>query len=159
MTEYFAMPEATEHAFRGGWFHTGDVGRVDSDGYLYFVARRREVIRRRGENIAATDVEEAVDAHVDVRESAAVGVPSELSEDDIKVFVVAQPGAQLHPVTIVEHCRFVLPAHMVPRYVEIVADLPKTPTEKIERFRLAALPNTAQTWDVEARAATRRSAS
>ncbi|MEU9886206.1 AMP-binding protein [Sphaerisporangium sp. NPDC051011] len=147
MNGYFDMPEATGKAFRGGWFHTGDIGRLDTDDHLYFVTRGKEVIRRRGENIAATDVEEAINAHPAVRESAAVGVPSELSEEDVKVFVVTQPGAMLRPEDVVEHCSRVLPRHMVPRYVELIRELPKTPTEKIERYRLAALPLTASTWD------------
>jgi crotonobetaine/carnitine-CoA ligase len=150
MNEYFDMPEATRSAFRDGWFHTGDQGRLDADGHLYFVARSREVIRRRGENIAATDVEAAIDAHPDVRESAAVGVPSELSEDDIKVFVVPQPGAVLSGEDVVDHCRRLLPRHMLPRYVDVVEDLPKTPTEKIERLKLAAQPVVGPaTWDAE----------
>jgi crotonobetaine/carnitine-CoA ligase len=149
MNEYYAMSEATREALHGGWFHTGDFGRLDVEGHLYFVARREDVIRRRGENIAAADVEEALDAHPAVRESAAVGVPSELTEDDIKTFVVPQPGAALTPEDVVEHCRRVLPRHMVPRYVELVRDLPKTATEKIERFKLAALPLGSRTWDAE----------
>ncbi len=108
------------------------------------------MIRRRGENIAATDVEAAIDAHPDVQESAAVGVPSELSEDDIKVFVVPQPTSALGAAEVLDHCRAVLPKYMVPRYLEIVDVLPKTPTEKIERARLAALPLTDSTWDADA---------
>lgn len=149
MSEYFAMPDATAHAFRGGWFHTGDTGRLDEAGNLYFVARSREIIRRRGENVAASDVEAGVDSHPEVLESAAVGALSELSEDDIRVFVVAQPGADLAPEDVHAHCRQVLPRHMVPRYIDIVEDLPKTPTEKIERFRLAARPLEADTWDAD----------
>lgn len=149
MTEYFGMPEATEQAFRGGWFHTGDSARLDDDGNLFFASRAKEVIRRRGENIAATDVEAAIDAHPEVQESAAVGVPSELSEDDIKVFVVLQPNSRITPEDVHEHCRSVLPKYMVPRYVEIVSTLPKTPTEKIERARLAARPLDSAAWDAD----------
>lgn len=151
MTEYFGMPEATAQAFRGGWFHTGDSARLDSDGNLFFVSRANEVIRRRGENIAATDVEAAIDAHPGVQESAAVGVPSELSDEDIKVFIVLQPGSRLTPEDIHEHCNSVLPKYMVPRYVEVVDKLPKTPTEKIERTRLAALPLDYANWDADTR--------
>jgi carnitine-CoA ligase len=147
MSEYFANPRLTRQAMRGGWFHTGDLGRLDADRHLYFVSRSREVIRRRGENIAAGDVEAAVDAHPAVQLSAAVGVPSELSEDDIKVFVVPQPGLGLTEADLLEHCRERLPRHMVPRYVEILDRLPKTPTEKVERMTLAARPLTSATWD------------
>lgn len=149
MTEYYAMPEATDTAFRDGWFHTGDLGRLDGNNNLYFVTRSKEVIRRRGENIAAVDIEETIDHHPSVRESAAVGVPSELSEDDIKVFYVLQPDADLSPGELLNHCTQSLPRHMVPRYFQQVPELPKTPTEKIERFKLASRPLTSETWDAE----------
>lgn len=152
MSEYFGIPDVTLTAFRGGWFHTGDFAYLDEDDNLFFASRSREVIRRRGENIAATDVEHAVDASPEVRESAAVGVPSELSDDDIKIFVVPQAGSPVTPANVVEHCTQTLPRYMVPRYVEMVTDLPKTPTEKIERSKLAALPLTAGTWDTDAHA-------
>jgi crotonobetaine/carnitine-CoA ligase len=155
MNEYFAMPRATSNALRGGWFHTGDLGRLDEDGYLYFVSRGKEVIRRRGENIAATDVENGINSHPDVKESAAVATPSELSEDDIRAFIVLQPNASATEAELADHCRRALPAHMVPRYIELVSHLPKTPTEKIERVKLASLPISDRTWDVE-RALARR---
>lgn len=147
MNEYFAMPDATREAMRGGRFHTGDLGYLDAGGHLYFVARGKDVIRRRGENIAATDIDNAIASHPDVREAAAVGVPSELSEDDIKVFVVTQPGTDPRPADLLAHCRELLPQYMVPRYVEFTDQLPKTPTQKIERFKLAALPLGDTTWD------------
>jgi carnitine-CoA ligase len=149
MTEYYAMPTETREALRGGRFHTGDLGYLDEEGYLYFVSRGKDVIRRRGENIAATDIDDAVASHPGVREAAAVGVPSELSEDDVKVFVVVQPGHRVTPEDVITHCANLLPAHMLPRYVEIIGDLPKTPTEKVERFRLAARPLGTDTWDRE----------
>lgn len=149
MNEYFAMPDETREAMRGGWFHTGDLGRLDDQGNLYFCSRGKEVIRRRGENIAATDVERGIDSNSNVMESAAVGVPSELSEDDIKVFVVPKAGSRLTAQNLVEHARVTLPRYMVPRYVEIVDELPKTPTQKVERVRLAALPLTSRTWDAD----------
>lgn len=147
MNEYFAMPEVTAHAMRGGWFHTGDFGRLDAEGFLYFHTRSAEVIRRRGENIAANDVEAGVNSHPDVRESAAVGVLSELTEDDIKVYVVSQTGAPVEMAALWSHCCQVLPRHMVPRYFEMVQDLPKTPTQKIERHKLREMGLTADTWD------------
>lgn len=149
MNEYFAMPDETREAMRGGWFHTGDLGRLDDQGNLYFCSRGKEVIRRRGENIAATNVERGIDSNSNVMESAAVGVPSELSEDDIKVFVVPKAGSRLTAQNLVEHARVTLPRYMVPRYVEIVDELPKTPTQKVERVRLAALPLTSRTWDAD----------
>jgi crotonobetaine/carnitine-CoA ligase len=149
MTEYFAMPGETAAAFRGGWFHTGDLGRLDAGNHLYFVARSKEVIRRRGENIAATDVEAGISSHPAVYESAVVATPSEVSEDDIRAFVTLRPGAALSERELIAHCREVLPRFMVPRYVEFVRDLPRTPTQKIERVRLAGLPLSTMTWDAE----------
>lgn len=149
MNEYFGMPEATSKAMQDGWFHTGDIGRLDKDGYLYFLMRGTDVIRRRGENIAATDVEDGVNSYEAVYESAAVGVASELSEDDIKVFVVAKPGAEIVEEQLIQHCRQVLPRYMVPRYIEVVRELPKTPTQKIERRKLASLPLGPGTWEAE----------
>lgn len=149
MNEYFDMPDKTAEAFRGGWFHTGDLGRLDADNHLYFVTRSKEVIRRRGENIAATDVEEAINRHPGVRESAAVGTASELSEDEIRAFVVAQPSATLTAEDLHEHCERTLPHYMIPRYLDLVSELPKTPTEKIERFKLASRPLTPHTCDAE----------
>ncbi|MEQ5828925.1 AMP-binding protein [Sulfitobacter sp. NFXS29] len=149
MNEYFEMPEATQKALRGGWFHTGDIGQLDSEGYLYFHSRGSEVIRRRGENIAATDVENALNQHPLVQETAAVGVPSELSEDDIKVFIALQEGAIVDPAALVEYCRAELPKYMIPRYVEITKNLPKTATQKIDRRSLSLRPMTSNTWDAE----------
>lgn len=156
MSEYFGMPDATAEAFRGGSFHTGDSGYLDAGNNLFFSSRAKEVIRRRGENIAATDIEAVVDVHVEVQESAAVGVPSELTDDDIKVFVVLQPHSTLSPADIVEHCERAVPRYMVPRYIEIVDALPKTATEKIERTKLAARPVTVATWDSETETRTDR---
>jgi crotonobetaine/carnitine-CoA ligase len=150
MTEYWGMPEATAHAFRGGRFHTGDLGRLDADGYLYFHGRADDAIRRRGENISAHEVEQIVLSHPDVVEAAAIGVASELTEQDVKICVVLRTGATLTPAQIRTHCAALAPTFMVPRYVEVVAGLPKTPTQKVEKFKLAAAPLTPATWDGEA---------
>lgn len=149
MNEYFAMPEQTARALRGGWFHTGDYGCLGDDKRLFFHGRSSEVIRRRGENIAATDIEAAIDAHPSVVESAAVAVPSELGEDDVKVCVVPRPSSGLTEADVRAHCESVLPRHMVPRYVEFLPALPKTATEKIARRELAAHPMTTTTKDFE----------
>ncbi len=150
MTEYLAMPAETAEAFRGGWFHTGDLGRLDADGYLSFDGRSTDSIRRRGENISLTEVETAVLEHPDVVEAAAIGVPSELTEEDLMVVVVQRPGSALTQERLAEFCTERLPAFMVPRYIELAAALPKTPTEKIEKFRLREQGVTTQTWDREA---------
>jgi crotonobetaine/carnitine-CoA ligase len=147
MDGYYRMPEATLQATRNLWFHTGDLARADSDGFLYFVGRRTDSIRRRGENISAFEIEEAINLHPDVLEVAAYGVPSELSEDDVMVAIVARPGCSLDPVDLVAFCENTMARHMVPRYIDIVDALPKTPTEKVEKYRLAARGPTATTWD------------
>ena len=149
MNGYWAMAQETAHAFRGGRFHTGDLGALDLDGYLYFHGRASDSIRRRGENISAYEVEQGLLAHPDIIEAAALGVPSELTEEDVKAFVVTRPGSALTPAQIHAHCLATMPPFMVPRYLEIVPHLPKTPTQKIEKYRLAARPNVAETWDAE----------
>lgn len=150
MTEYFQMPEATAQVLRDGWLHTGDLGRLDDNGFLYFAGRAKDGIRRRGENISAYEVEQVVESHPSVLESAAIGIPSELTEEDVKVCVVLRPGESLAPEQLAEHCARHAAAYMVPRYIEFVAELPKTPTEKVEKFRLRQAGVTPTTWDREA---------
>jgi carnitine-CoA ligase len=147
MTGYHGMPEATASAFRDGWVRTGDVRRLDDDGYLTFLGRSGDVIRRRGENISAQDVERAVETHPGVLTAAAVGVPSEWTEEDVMVFVVPRPGAAPTPEELVAHLTGRLAAHQLPRYVELVPDLPRTPTEKVEKFRLKDRGPGPGTWD------------
>ena len=146
---YFAMPEATAQAFAGLWFHSGDLGRLDADGNLYFIGRKKDSIRRRGENISAFEVEEGVNAHAAVLESAAYAVPSDLTEDDLKVSVVLRAGQQLTHADLIRFCADTMPRFQVPRYVEIVAELPKTPTGKVSKALLRSAPFTSSTWDTE----------
>lgn len=136
MEGYFKMPEATAQAMRGGWFHTGDLGAIDADGYLTFVDRIKQSIRRRGENISSWEVEKIVNAHPAVMESAAVGVPSELGEEEVKVCVVLCPGERLEPAALVAWCEERMAYFMVPRYVEFRDALPKTATERVEKYKL-----------------------
>ncbi|HKC28082.1 MAG TPA: AMP-binding protein [Jatrophihabitans sp.] len=151
MNEYWAMPEATAAALRDGRIHTGDLGRLDAHGFLYFEGRKKDAIRRRGENISAFEVEQVLLAHPEIVEAAAIGVASELTEQDVKVCVVLRGESTLTYEDIHEHCVATAPKFMVPRYIEIVSSLPKTPTQKIEKFRLQAQPLTDATWDAEAR--------
>jgi crotonobetaine/carnitine-CoA ligase len=152
MSGYYGMPDATAAAIDpDGWVHTGDLGTLDPDGYLTFAGRLSDSIRRRGENISAFEVEELLLSHPGVVEAAAIGVPSELTEEDVKVCVVLRPGANLEPRDLYEHCARHAPKHMVPRYYEVAAALPKTATEKVEKFRLRAVGITASTWDAESR--------
>jgi crotonobetaine/carnitine-CoA ligase len=147
---YFGMPEQTVAAARNLWWHSGDRGHFDADGWLYFDGRIKDVIRRRGVNISAHEVESIVDEHPAVLESAAVAVPSELSEDDIKVVVVTRDGAELTVEELIEHCVRHLPRHMVPRYVEVRRSaLPRTSTEKVAKEVLRAEGITIGTVDRE----------
>lgn len=152
MLGYYRMPEATVAATRDLWFHTGDRGRLDADGYLFFVDRTKESIRRRGENISAYEVETAICRHPGIREAAAVPVPSELGEDDVMVWLVREPGVE--PVSyadLVGYCAGQMAYYMVPRYLEEIDALPKTPSEKIEKYKLAvaARERLEQLWDRE----------
>jgi len=138
MIEYFDKQEESEKAFRNGWFHTGDLGRVDVDGYLYFVGRKKDAIRRRGENISAYELEMLLAAHPKIAELAAIPFASELGEEDVAVVVLAQPGCDLGPEEVLEFAQRTLPRYMVPTYIRIVDALPKTATSKIEKYRLIA---------------------
>jgi crotonobetaine/carnitine-CoA ligase len=151
-TGYYGMPEATARAFRNMWFHTGDRAWRDDDGYFYFLDRIADAIRRRGENISAFDIECEVNLHPDIVESAAFGVPSELGEEDVKLAVVRAPGSDLTAPELAAYCAARLPSFMVPRYIEFVGELPRTPTDKVAKHELRARGDqgiTPGTWDRE----------
>ena len=150
MNEYLNMPAETLAVMRNLWFHTGDRGFFDTAGYLHFVERKKDAIRRRGENISAFEIEEAANQHPAVLETAAVGVPSELSEEDVMVWVVLKDGQSLSHDAFIAHCERQMAAHMVPRYVRFVDALPKTPTEKVEKYKLSERGVGPETWDREA---------
>lgn len=151
MLGYYQMPEATAAATRDGWFHTGDRGYLDTDGYLYFADRKKEAIRRRGENISAYEVEMVLCSHPAVHEAAAVPVPSELGEDEVMAYLVPTQGAEISFPEIIEYCAANMAYYMVPRYLEVLDALPKTPSEKIEKYKLkvAAAEQIDQLWDRE----------
>ncbi|MGH3341723.1 MAG: AMP-binding enzyme, partial [Carbonactinosporaceae bacterium] len=145
-------PDVTARCFRNMWFHTGDRVWRDEDGYFYFLDRTKDAIRRRGENISAFDLECEVNLHPAVLECAAIGVPSELGDEDVKLAAVLQPGAGLAAGELVAFCEERLPHFMVPRYVEFVEALPRTPTGKIAKYRLRDAGDqgvTPATWDRE----------
>ncbi|MBN9035834.1 MAG: AMP-binding protein [Rhizobiales bacterium] len=136
---YLGRPAETAAAWRNGWFHTGDAFRVDENGLYYFVDRIKDAIRRRGENISSFEIEQEVLAHPDVAECAAIGVPSELGEEDIKVFVVARPGASLTAEAVIAFVRSRSADFMVPRFVELIPELPRTEaTQKVRKNELRA---------------------
>lgn len=131
---YYRSEAKTVETLRNFWYHSGDAGQMDEDGWLYFKHRLNEAIRRRGENVSAYEVETIADSHPDIIESAAFGVPSEFTEEDIMIVAMRGAGSSLDPESFLEHFKENAPHHMVPRYIEIVdAPLPRTPTEKIAR--------------------------
>ena len=138
MQGYFRDREQTEAAFRDGWFLTGDLVRRDEDGYFFFVGRKKDVIRRRGENVSGAELDRVVGSHPSVHEAAAIAVPSEVGEDEILVAVVLKPGQSVSAASIAQWCRDRLAAFKVPRFVAIVDQLPHTPTHKIAKALLRA---------------------
>jgi carnitine-CoA ligase len=152
MLGYFRDPEQTRAAFRDGWFLTGDLVTRDEDGYYFFVSRKKDIIRRRGENIAGAEIDRVVQSHPGVFEVAAVPVPSELGEDEILVAIVPKPGATLTPREIAQWCAERLAAMKVPRFVLFVDELPHTPTHKVAKHLLKADPTLkARAVDLQAR--------
>jgi crotonobetaine/carnitine-CoA ligase len=149
MSGYYKMPEATLEAFRNLWFHTGDLGYLDEDGFLYYVGRKKDAIRRRGENISAYEIEAVVNQHPGVLESAAIAVPSELGEDDVKIVCVLKPDARLTAEELLRFCEPRMAYFMVPRYVEFLSSLPKNPSQRIEKYKLRAEAINEATWDRE----------
>jgi carnitine-CoA ligase len=131
--EYYHKPEKTVGAWRNLWFHTGDLMKIDADGYYYFVDRKKDIIRRRGENIAPYDVEAVLNEHPGVLESAVVGVPSEVGEEDIKAVVQLKVGAVVSAEDLFGFAEARLPLFMVPRYIEFVDELPRTVNQKTQR--------------------------
>ncbi|MGZ5130084.1 MAG: AMP-binding enzyme [Caldimonas sp.] len=148
---YYNMPEATARTVRNLWFHTGDRGYLDADGYVYFVDRKKDAIRRRGENISSFEVEQIILKHPAVLDVAAFPVASEHSEDEVMVSVVLREGAKATEAELTEHCRENMAYFMVPRFIEFVAELPKTMTEKVEKYKLRAdaEKRLAALWDRE----------
>jgi carnitine-CoA ligase len=144
---YFNMPEKTAEAWRNGWFHTGDGFVHDADGFFHFVDRQKDAIRRRGENISSMEVEAQVNTHPAVLESAAIAVPSEWGEDEVKVVVVLKPGQTVAASAMHAYLSRVMPRFMVPRFIEFVDALPKTPTEKVRKVALRESGVNASTWD------------
>jgi len=133
---YWEMPAETAETVVDGWLHTGDLVTVNADGTYTFVARKKEVIRRRGENLSPAEVEDAIASHPSVAECAVAGVPSELSEEEVKAFVVAQAGASLDFEVLREHAAGLLTAFKVPRYWQQLDTLPRTPTARVAKHRL-----------------------
>jgi len=150
LTEYYKNPEATAEKTRGGWIRSGDLAYQDTDGYFFFVDRKSDFMRRRGENISSFEVEKIVNRHPDVLESAVYAVPSELGEDDVMVALVPQPGKHIDPTEFMGYCEANMAYFMIPRYVRMVDAFPKTGTERTMKYQLKTEGITADTWDREA---------
>lgn len=144
---YYGNDAATVDAWRNLWFHSGDRGYVDEDGYLWFVDRKKEAIRKSGEMLSPAEVERTILEHDAVAECAVVGVPSELGDDDVKAVLVLAGDASVTPEEIIRFCEGKIAYFMVPRYVEIKDSLPKTPSERIEKYKLKEEGVTGRCWD------------
>jgi crotonobetaine/carnitine-CoA ligase len=145
---YLGRPEATLELWRNLWLHTGDLGKLDDEGFLYFVDRSKDAIRRRGENISSVEVESAVARHGGVGEVAAYAVPSSLGEDEVMIAVVPS-DPKLSPGDLHAYCQAVLPRFSVPSFIRFIAEMPYTPTSKIRKAQLREEGVTADTWRAE----------
>ncbi len=146
---YWRRPEATMAAMRNQWFHTGDIGKFDDRGFFYFVDRKKDYLKRRGENISSFEMEVTFQSHPDIQEVAVHAVASAVGDDDVKITAVLRPGSTLTEEAL---CRWAIervPYYAVPRYVEFRDDLPKNPQNKILKHLLRGEGKTARTWDIE----------
>lgn len=147
---YWGRPEATVAASRNWWYHTGDVGRIDEDGYLFFVDRKADYLRRRGENISSFEVERTLVRHPALADVAVHAVPSELTEDDLKVTATVREGAELAEADLFRWCVEELPYFALPRFIELRAELPRSPVGRVLKRELRDEARTDAWWDAEA---------
>jgi len=150
LLEYYKMPGKTVEAWRDLWYNTGDYLVMDEDGYFNFVDRKKDALRRRGENISSQEVEKVFAGHPAVLECAAVGVKSDMAEDEVMICLSPRPGESLTPEALLDYAQERMAYFMVPRYVRIMEALPKTPTEKVQKAALREAGVTPGTWDREA---------
>lgn len=149
-TGYFGMPDKTVEAWRNLWFHTGDRVIRDGDGYLKFVDRLKDAIRRRGENISSYEVEQVLLSHPEIETCAVYPVQSEFAEDEVMAAIVRRPGARFDEPALIGFCETRLPYFAVPRFVAFLADLPRTENGKVQKYKLRDQGVTRETWDREA---------
>jgi carnitine-CoA ligase len=150
MQGYWRKSESTLETWRNAWFHTGDLGRLDEDRYVYFLGRVKDSIRRRGENVSAWEVEQALTLHPEVLEAAAIGVPSDVGEEEVAAVCVIKPGSSLTPIELHAYVALDLPRFAVPRFIEFVQSLPKTPSERIAKAEVRERGLTELAWDATA---------
>jgi crotonobetaine/carnitine-CoA ligase len=146
---YWNQPAATLKAMRNLWYHTGDLGRIDSDGWLYFVDRKDDYLRRRGENISSREYEHEYEQHPAIAQAAVHAVYSEFGEDDLKVTVVLHPEAPLTHRELFDWAVERMPYFALPRYIEFRDALPTSPVGRILKYQLRADGCTPETWDRE----------
>ena len=149
MRGYWRNPEKTAETWQNLWMHTGDVFYKDEEGYFYYVDRKKDAIRRRGENISSMEVEREIVAHPYVMECAVIGIPSEYGEEEVKAVIVTLNGKKVRPEELIEFLKERMPYFMIPRFIEFVESLPKTPTLKIKKTSLRQNAFNKATWDRE----------
>ena len=147
LSRYHNNEEATREAYRGGWFHSGDLASVDEEGWFYYRGRKKQSMRRRGENISAWEIESVLIQHPDIAECAAYGVPSEMGEDEVAVAIVPVAGATVRPEDVVEFCQGLLAQYAMPRFITVLDELPKTGTQKIQYQTLQQEWQPDLAWD------------
>lgn len=147
MAGYYRHPEKTVESWRDLWFHSGDGFTLDEDGNYYYVDRLKDALRRRGENISSSDVEADILTHPAVNEAAVVGVPSAEGEQEVMAYVVLHPGRSMHPSELISHLEPIMPKFMLPRYVEVLDELPRTPTFRVQKHVLRDRGVGEHTWD------------
>uniref|UniRef100_UPI003100F7D2 AMP-binding protein n=1 Tax=Neorhizobium sp. EC2-8 TaxID=3129230 RepID=UPI003100F7D2 len=148
-TGYFGMPEKTVEAWRNLWFHTGDRVTKDGDGYVQFLDRMKDAIRRRGENISSFEVEQVLVAHPAIENAAVFPVQSELAEDEVMAAIVLKKDATVSAADILDFCQPRMSYFSVPRFVDFVEALPLTENGKVQKYKLIASGVTGATWDRE----------
>ena len=146
---YWRRPEDTVKLMRNLWFHTGDIGKFDDEGFFYFVDRKKDYLRRRGENISSFEMEAAFAAHPDIAEVAVHAVPSSRGEDDVKVTAVLHPASTLSAEALFKWAADKVPYYALPRYIEFRPSLPKNPQGRVLKYQLRDEGKTAATWDLE----------
>ena len=136
---YYNLPEETAKSFKDGWLYTGDMAKMDDDGYLYIVERKKDLIIRGGFNIVPRDLEEVLHQHPAVLEAAAIGVPDPIMGEEIKAYIVIREGEKVSEDDIIKHCQEHLAKYKTPKYVEFMDALPRNPIGKIMRKKLREL--------------------